>query len=59
MSKMNFIIFMSVLILSHGIGTADKRAGKCSENFFEPRIELSKQSGNIFEQIKANTQKMH
>jgi len=33
MSKMNFIIFMSVLILSHGIGTADKRAGKCFENF--------------------------
>ena len=40
MSKMNFIIFMSVLILSHGIRTADKRAGECSENVFEPRVEL-------------------
>ena len=32
MSKMNLIIFMSVLMLSHGIGTANKRTDKCSEN---------------------------
>ena len=32
MSKINLIIFMSVLMLSHGIGTAYKRTDKCSKN---------------------------
>ena len=50
MSKMNFIIFISLLMLSHGIGAANKRAGKCSKclnlelNFSRnPEMFLNKQ----------------